>query len=1681
MESVGETHMERNGNEQYSTETAQMEKNINSTQMEIGINITPHNDSCLNGDVSKLNGKEDNIFENVEKDVTNDILEGETSPLSSTGNESKNADEETTVHAEEREIHDGEQTMEKVTDNDGQKTEAYGDTVRNDGEKQEEPIKQNDSVKLSGSEESSSDRNMMIEGEEVETVNKVADDSEKGMEHITTDEIKSKPYKFDEGEEDESKTINDSNAAGEINDTHENQPELTFQKKTEDASLQEKNSGIIPGNDIIMNTSHISLNNEVQETTLGDKVNEEEIDEKGDEVDEKTIDSLERKNDASIETQENYQEGVFTNEDVQQNEGNDDHLKPLQGINSEDNQGVKEESNGESCKIEVLQDTGCEDKDVKVTEISQEDWLNTPEIQKSEDHCDSSVSIEVGTTEERKQMYSEHSLVNSDHGEKVTKNINKEDEVTRENNGEEMKITEVTDNEELIKAEKTETINIRSDTELKEVDTPKEGTENKENGVEHVVTIKTETHDTHDREHDVHIFNQNEPEQIRVEKERDAAVDNVESDAFDNPKQLDDNEVIDFKNAPMYKHNPEDTLEEEKVEQNNAQMSPKNHNDDENKSKATYNDSKVVRTSHKDVSHESKTEGNKSKKVRIAEPITPAERARDIQSDSATSKPLPENLQARIKNADKGASKRLMEDSEVRKGETTYTDKGLDSGQKDLNQNPPEVVLEPEEAKSHFESEVQPESDPEEATLKALLEKNVEIDGHVDSISELESGVTKLLESMKQVTNHYKQRLDLQHLKDFTTDLGKFYGDFTSINNAYEKCDTLFINIGHALKELRALTETVRTKIDWKFETEDLSTWVDITPEHESEKIQLKEEAIAAQRVATKRAADARAAVAKTVSGIAQAQELVARTEADAAEAEAEAKKARADAKAALKAAEEARTAAEEKRKAEEISRKKAEEKARQIAAEDRKKKEDEEKRIAEAALAKGTSLADERKRFAKEKAWAEKERKNPKNWPRYIYGIESSGDFDNGIGCVIRVIEGSMKKDCVECTRINQLTGVLELLDNEELISNIIEVKQNSPTQKIKFEEPMSIAIPCCLNRVPFGREAVIKTFSLGTWQELSANDVIFEEIKETKFVETRTKSFGLFAVVLRNKRDTLIFNRNGNKVSASSDSRISFTCRPGTFKVNTSFQLEYIAVDMAAISDLKHRRPKECESVLSSSPIVRFSITNKACTKPIQVTLPLPPAAVRPKRPSTTSTPRGGDPKDIEKLPVSERPLTSFAPTKEDEPDECFYLLQHDAFNGWTKAKTQNVTFIKNKDIVIFEMEEPLERFLVLRLKQCARETTSEKIACFLETSLLQRNVQVFLRQRHDDPNNVVVSCATSSRVETALQAFAKDGFVEGPPPSKDLILKEGQIMEIGFRGNIHCSSNNKELKFVFNSHMISKCAFEVQENDKFAQKSFDSYRGFAKITTKCLVPRPSQTQPKPGEKAEMVAAEILLAELLISIPKPEPEPSKPLPTAPVKLTSIGPITSTVLLHVAQELGDEWKRLAQSLSLRPVRIQAILRQNVHNENVQTRYDMLMAWAKRQPRSIDKSTLLCQALAAAGRNDLAEEIRDKCEDFRQQQTVISRSTHLRQAFIKVAKTLAVVNEWKELALSLGLSADDIRVVNEKAASGQEKCYIALEMWKDKQGEKASIIELANVLKQCRFDVLSREIEVLKS
>ena len=173
-----------------------------------------------------------------------------------------------------------------------------------------------------------------------------------------------------------------------------------------------------------------------------------------------------------------------------------------------------------------------------------------------------------------------------------------------------------------------------------------------------------------------------------------------------------------------------------------------------------------------------------------------------------------------INNVETENDRRIENSDTVNKEENTTMD--TDKDQKEVTESKPPPPSPP------------PEPIKQENPLDQLLKRNVQIDGSVESITELDTNVVSLLQSMKDVMNHYMEQLKLQPLKEFTIDMGKFRGDFQSINDAYQRCAQLATTMNSHLKDLRRTTEETKTIMSRKFQNEDLSTWIDIPPEKEA-------------------------------------------------------------------------------------------------------------------------------------------------------------------------------------------------------------------------------------------------------------------------------------------------------------------------------------------------------------------------------------------------------------------------------------------------------------------------------------------------------------------------------------------------------------------------------------------------------------------------------------------------------------------------------------------------------------------------------------------------------------------------------------------------------------------------------------------------------------------------------
>ncbi|XP_012935626.1 uncharacterized protein LOC101859287 [Aplysia californica] len=955
----------------------------------------------------------------------------------------------------------------------------------------------------------------------------------------------------------------------------------------------------------------------------------------------------------------------------------------------------------------------------------------------------------------------------------------------------------------------------------------------------------------------------------------------------------------------------------------------------------------------------------------------------------------------------------------------------------------------------------------------------------VDRMSYMQGSLQELFGEAKSILTDYQSQLMTRPIVEFADEVPEFTRAFTSLSGAYRACEDVTGGINRQLGDIRSLTDDICGLISHNYQSAGLEAWSDGS-ENSWQAVQtLKEERVAQKKIQEARVKEVKAISARAVAEAQTAQELVAKAEGEAAEAEIAAQNARQEAELAVRRADEAREAAESKRQAEEESRRKAEERARQKAEEERRRKEEEERRIREEALKRGTSVDDERHRAMEEKRKAEEERKNPNNWPRFIYSVDPS-DFDPGVGAIVRSLDG-LDRDDLHVSLVDQLTGGLPLEQSEELVSNILHLRQTDPDKPLKLTEPLAVAIPHCSPRLHPGREPVVKMRrDDGGLVTLPTEEVCFEDIKELRFVQVRLRKLGTLAVFLRLKKETLTFYKKGGKVASSTDPRITLTSQPGAFANNINFKLEIQPVDHTLIQEIKAKKPVECGKLLSCSPIVSIYLQTKF-SKPLTITLPCPSnPALRPRRPQTAANRLGGDraePKDTR--PLSARPLFGGGEAVADsETSEEVHLLIKEPGSSWTRSDDVTLLQSKKRDIVSFEIARRFERIAVIRTKPDVTAAQSEKMIGHVIMSLTYKPVSVVMRQKSAEPSSVVLTCTPPSNVDRVIKTLADEGYDHGPRPGRELQMSEGQRLELRFRGNLGLTMEDVKQQVAYNTHIPFKLNFEVTEKDKFAQKGFDSYRGFCQLFTTGRVKRPLE----PGEerdrvtgqrvKDEWVDGDLLLCEQLVILPKPDPETPRPLTVAPVNFVSEGLVNDELLRFLSTHLQySDWRKLAQLLTVKRSRLQAILRQNVNHDVTQTIYDVLVTWSKRLPRALDRTEILCQAITSIGRPDLAEELRVRDEEHKQARAANLRDSHLRKAFITVAKNPMASSQWRQLCRYLGVEEGELNHIEGRTESTHERCLAGLDVWRETVGERASVSTLAEKLRGCRYRRLAREIE----
>ena len=173
-------------------------------------------------------------------------------------------------------------------------------------------------------------------------------------------------------------------------------------------------------------------------------------------------------------------------------------------------------------------------------------------------------------------------------------------------------------------------------------------------------------------------------------------------------------------------------------------------------------------------------------------------------------------------------------------------------------------------------------------------------------------------------------------------------------------------------------------------------------------------------------------------------------------------------------------------------------------------------------------------------------------------------------------------------------------------------------------------------------------------------------------------------------------------------------------------------------------------------------------------------------------------------------------------------------------------------------------------------------------LDQTLQTRAVTFLLRSRRTNPNEICFACFASERRELIDNDLQKENYATETEQSKEMLLQEGQMLEIRFRGNVRPTEiSANAVPMAFNTHFPFFLETKVNVADRYAQHLSADYYGFLQIFTKQI-----EKKQTSSSAAELVSVgsplldnELCLIELLIRLPKLSNEvrsaPQKALPT--------------------------------------------------------------------------------------------------------------------------------------------------------------------------------------------------------
>ncbi len=259
-----------------------------------------------------------------------------------------------------------------------------------------------------------------------------------------------------------------------------------------------------------------------------------------------------------------------------------------------------------------------------------------------------------------------------------------------------------------------------------------------------------------------------------------------------------------------------------------------------------------------------------------------------------------------------------------------------------------------------------------------------------------------------------------------------------------------------------------------------------------------------------------------------------------------------------------------------------------------------------------------------------------------------------------------------------------------------------------------------------------------------------------------------------------------------------------------------------------------------------------------------------------------------------ISKQKKTYFLVLKDSTNERLVLLYSGFNENIWHIDKDIHLIDSKTHDIITTNIQYLHTRMIIARCdKQLMSLKQLQTTMSLLEETLNQRSAMLILRRRLLNPSEICLVCCSNQHTDTVDNEIRQENYTNDNEQIKEIILQEGQLLELRFRGNVLPINNNQQsIPFAFNTHFPFYFETNVIEIDKYSQHLSSYFYGFIQIFSKQKILRnfTKEIDKKKQQLENIHETDICLAELLISLPKQSEDIPKPIQKSLTTFTSEG-----------------------------------------------------------------------------------------------------------------------------------------------------------------------------------------------